>query len=103
APHPAADGGKATPPDPEDPGPLPHAFFSTVHVDDGASLAPLGDGDLWPNCWGDDDVLYAAGGDSFAFGPGVLVNDIFVARIDGTPTGSVPMRGTTLSTSDEIS
>lgn len=98
---PEADGGKAPAEEPEMP--LPHDFFSTVFVEDGASAAPLGDGDLWPTCWSDDDVLYAAGGDGFGFGPGMLVNDVFVARIDGTPDGSAPMRGTTLSTSAEVS
>ncbi|MGP3918084.1 hypothetical protein [Nonomuraea sp. 10N515B] len=49
--------------------PPPSTFFSTVQVGSAASVgAPaVGDnrnhGDLWPNCWSDDDNVYTAYGD----------------------------------------
>ncbi|MEV5551197.1 FG-GAP-like repeat-containing protein [Streptomyces sp. NPDC052309] len=70
-------------------------FFSTVAVDPAATVgAPAaGDnqnhGDLWPNCWADDDNVYTAYGDGVGFnGP---YSDIGVAKISGMPgalTGS---------------
>ncbi|MFC8391697.1 FG-GAP-like repeat-containing protein [Streptomyces sp. NPDC057238] len=70
-------------------------FFSTVAVDPAATVgAPAaGDnrdhGDLWPNCWSDDDNVYAAYGDGTGFGSDF--SDIGVAKISGMPgtlTGS---------------
>ncbi|MGC0379228.1 hypothetical protein [Streptomyces sp. SAI-229] len=70
-------------------------FFATVAVDPAATVgAPAaGDnrehGDPWPNCWSDDDNVYAAYGDGTGFGAGF--SDIGVARISGMPgalTGS---------------
>ncbi|GAA3850825.1 DUF4185 domain-containing protein [Streptomyces sedi] len=64
-------------------------FFSTVDIDPAATVgAPsVGDnvnhGDLWPNCWADDDHVYTAYGDGVGFGD--VYSDIGVARITGTP------------------
>ncbi|HZX07750.1 DUF4185 domain-containing protein, partial [Kribbella sp.] len=78
-------------------------FFSTVGVDAGATVgAPaIGDdashGDLWPNCWSDDDNVYAAYGDGIGFGS--TASDIGVTRISGTP-GS--LSGTQLAQGDQL-
>ena len=78
-------------------------FFSTVHVDEGATVgAPaVGDnrehGDLWPSCWSDDDNVYSAYGDGVGFGS--TWNDIGVARISGTPGN---LAGTQLAAGDAV-
>ncbi|MGZ0147092.1 hypothetical protein ACXJJ3_08465 [Kribbella sp. WER1] len=78
-------------------------FFSTVGVDAGATVgAPaIGDdrdhGDLWPNCWSDDDNVYAAYGDGVGFGSSA--SDIGVTRISGMP-GS--LSGTQLAQGDQL-
>ncbi|MGW5433767.1 FG-GAP-like repeat-containing protein [Streptomyces sp. NPDC004059] len=65
------------------------SFFSTVQVDSGATVgAPAvgdnaGHGDLWPNCWSDDDNVYGAYGDGIGFG--TTPSDVGTARISGTP------------------
>ncbi|SEN80586.1 hypothetical protein SAMN05216267_1010141 [Actinacidiphila rubida] len=78
-------------------------FFSTVQIDSGATVgAPaVGDngahGDLWPNCWSDDDNVYGAYGDGGGFGaPG---SDIGVARVAGMPGG---LQGTSLAQGDAV-
>src|SRR3954452_19020233 len=38
-------------------------FFSTVYIDEKTTLPVVGDGDLWPSCWGDDNAIYTANGD----------------------------------------
>ncbi|RVX41602.1 VCBS repeat protein [Nonomuraea polychroma] len=69
--------------------PPPSTFFSTVQVDSAATVgAPaVGDnrnhGDLWPNCWSDDDNVYTAYGDGIGFAN--TYSDIGVARISGMP------------------
>ncbi|WP_345962023.1 FG-GAP-like repeat-containing protein [Streptomyces sp. BRB040] len=79
--------------------PPPGDFFSTVAVDPAASVgAPAaGDnknhGDLWPNCWADDDSVYTAYGDGVGFGD--VYSDIGVAKVSGMPGG---LTGTQLST-----
>lgn len=66
-------------------------YFSTLKVKDYADVgAPtVGDGqnhgDLWPNCWADDDHIYAAYGDGIGFEDQDYYSDIGVARISGTP------------------
>jgi hypothetical protein len=81
----------------------PSTFFSTVRVDSGATVgAPaVGDnanhGDLWPNCWSDDDNVYAAYGDGIGFGS--TFSDIGVARISGLPGSLV---GTQLSSGGAV-
>lgn len=71
------------------------SFFATVAIDPAATVgAPsVGDnvnhGDLWPNCWADDDQVYTAYGDGVGFGD--TFSDIGVAKISGMPgnlTGS---------------
>ncbi|WP_159001387.1 hypothetical protein [Streptomyces sp. SBT349] len=78
---PTSDPTSAPPPD--------STFFSTVGIDPAATVgAPaVGDnvnhGDLWPNCWSDDDNVYTAYGDGVGFGGDY--SDIGVARISGMP------------------
>ncbi len=78
-------------------------FFSTVDIDPAATVgAPaVGDnanhGDLWPNCWGEDDHVYTAYGDGVGFGGSY--SDIGVARISGMP-GS--LQGTQLAQGDQV-
>jgi hypothetical protein len=63
-------------------------FFSTVHVDEATMTPVLGNGDLWPSCWGDDDALYTANGDGW--GMDVLNKnwaDIKVSRVTGDTPG----------------
>ncbi|MFI6346039.1 hypothetical protein [Streptomyces sp. NPDC050560] len=80
-------------------------FFSTVGIDPGATVgAPaVGDdrnhGDLWPNCWSDDDNVYGAYGDGIGFGGDGDFADIGVAQISGTP-GS--LTGTSLVSGDRV-
>ncbi|NIK60842.1 hypothetical protein [Kribbella shirazensis] len=78
-------------------------FFSTVGIDAGATVgAPaIGDdkdhGDLWPNCWSDDDHVYAAYGDGIGFGSSA--SDIGVTRISGLPGN---LTGTQLAQGDQL-
>ncbi|MGW1167944.1 hypothetical protein [Streptomyces sp. NPDC002550] len=78
-------------------------FFSTVQIDSGATVgAPaVGDnanhGDLWPNCWSDDDNVYGAYGDGVGFN--APFSDIGVARISGTPGN---LQGTSLAQGDAV-
>ncbi|MGH3730429.1 MAG: hypothetical protein ACRDTU_17000 [Micromonosporaceae bacterium] len=64
-------------------------FFATTRIDSGATVgAPaVGDnqnhGDLWPNCWSDDNHVYTAYGDGVGFAG--AYSDIGVARIEGAP------------------
>ncbi|HCA88462.1 MAG TPA: hypothetical protein DEQ61_25185, partial [Streptomyces sp.] len=80
--------------------PAPSSFFSTVAVDAAATVgAPaVGDnrnhGDLWPNCWADDDQVYTAYGDGVGFSE--PYSDIGVAKISGMPGN---LSGTQLATS----
>lgn len=99
---PAADSGAPDEPEGVPPPAASLPFFSTVWVEHAPSVPPLGDGDLWANCWSDDDALYVAAGDGTGFGLDALA-DIFVARIDGAPTSEDDMRGTTLSSGAAIS
>jgi hypothetical protein len=50
-------------------------------IADTGSAAAVADGDLWPNCWADDDNLYAANGDGSGFGS--EFSDVGVTRISG--------------------
>lgn len=74
--------------------------FSTVEIDDGTSLPQIGHGDLWPSCWGDDDLLYVSAGDGRGFG--FVTQDIIVGAIEGTP-GQPGYRGTQLSAASAVS
>jgi hypothetical protein len=80
---------------------LAHDFFSTVAVQNAASVAPVGNGDLWASCWSDDGALYTSSGDGKGFGTEPL--DLQVSRIDGMPGDQRPFSGTWLSGSDAIS
>ncbi|GHJ41747.1 hypothetical protein [Streptomyces sp. TS71-3] len=87
------------------PTPPESSFFSTVDIDSGATVgAPAaGDnrshGDLWPNCWSDDDNVYGAYGDGVGFGGDDNGSDIGVARISGTPGN---LTGTQLAKGDGV-
>jgi len=60
-------------------------FFSTVFIEHAGSFAATtSDGDLWPNCWGDDDATYSANGDGRGFSSEPF-KDVVVNRIEGTP------------------
>jgi hypothetical protein len=77
--------------------------FSTVDIGSHATVgAPsAGDnknhGDLWPNCWSNDDNVYTAYGDGIGFGNDM--SDIGVAKISGTP-GS--LNGEQLASGDAV-
>ncbi|MET7638437.1 hypothetical protein [Streptomyces sp. NPDC005438] len=79
------------------------SFFSTVNLDNGATVgAPAaGDnrnhGDLWPNCWADDDNVYTAYGDGLGFDDSF--HDIGVARISGQPG---QLKGEQLAEGDQV-
>lgn len=81
------------------------SFFSTVAIDNGATVgAPaIGDnrshGDLWPNCWSDDDNVYGAYGDGVGFGGDDNGSDIGVAQISGMPGN---LTGTQLAKGDQV-
>jgi hypothetical protein len=58
-------------------------FFSTAGTEQFSSVSTNSNGDLWANCWSNDDNVYAANGDGPGFGS---VNaDVVVNRISGTP------------------
>jgi ferredoxin len=59
----------------------------------------IGNGDLWPSCWSDDDNLYAAWGDGSGFG--TLFAEIGVARITGNPRAG-NMEGENLATDESV-
>jgi len=65
-------------------------FFSTVSIEDKTTFPVLGNGDLWPSCWGDDDALYAANGDGWGFEFGSHRRaDLIVNRVAGVSPGSL--------------
>jgi hypothetical protein len=79
-----------------------HDFFSTSSIDESDTLTLPSNGDLWVNCWSDDDDVYVANGDGKAFGQTAV--DIAVSRITGHPGDvSDPLTGVTLAASDQIS
>ncbi|WP_265444433.1 DUF4185 domain-containing protein [Flexivirga meconopsidis] len=69
-----------------------------LQVADAPTVRAGADGDLWPNCWGSDDQLYAAYGDGRGFG--FTASDIGVTRISGTPAKG--LRGVNLAQGDQI-
>lgn len=71
--------------------------FPEATVADAAQFYAFGDGDLWPNCWGADDRLYAAHGDGMGFGS--EFSDIGVNAITGDPGD---LRGETLAIGDAV-
>ncbi len=95
--------GSQRPDDGVDPGEMAHTgstFFATAFVEYAGTLAaPGSDGDLWANCWADDDHVYAANGDGRGFSDQPF-KDVVVNRITGTPeTG---LTGVKLAESDEV-
>ncbi len=97
------DPGGDSPVDAVEPGELPQEgsrFFTTAFVEYAGTLAaPGSDGDLWANCWADDDHVYAANGDGRGFSDQPF-KDVVVNRISGTPeTG---LTGVKLAESDQV-
>lgn len=75
-------------------------FFATAFVEHAGTMATFGsDGDLWPNCWADDDNVYAANGDGRGFSDEEF-KDVVVNRILGHPdTG---LFGARLAAADRV-
>jgi hypothetical protein len=65
--------------------PQQSTVFSTSAEEAYATYQMLGDGDLWPSCWANDDNVYAANGDGSAFTSNPSRFDIAVSRISGMP------------------
>jgi hypothetical protein len=68
-------------------------------VEDTSTVVTDSDGDLWPNCWSDDDALYAANGDGAGFG--LRSADVVVNRITGSPDDG-DLEGEQLSVGDDV-
>jgi hypothetical protein len=76
--------------------PSEHDVFSTVWVDDKDFVSLPSLGDLWVNCWSDDDAVYTTSGDGTGFG--ALLGDMVVSRVEGRPDDvHNPLQGTTLA------
>ncbi len=75
-------------------------FFATAQIGSYGSLATTSDGDLWPNCWSDDDAIYAANGDGKGFDLSAEFTDTVMNRIDGTPATGIT--GTRLAAGAEL-
>jgi hypothetical protein len=76
-------------------------FFASVRIDDKDSLSLPSLGDLWVNCWSDDDAVYTTSGDGI--GLGNALGDIVVSRVDGRPGDKEdPLRGTSLTAGDSV-
>jgi hypothetical protein len=92
------DGGATPNPDAAVP-PLVHDFFATAYVEESGTQNVPSDGDLWANCWSDDDAVYAANGDGKGFSD--QFGDIVVSRITGSPFDH-SLGGATLAHSEQI-
>lgn len=76
-------------------------FFSTVYVDEKTTIPVIGNGDLWPSCWGDDGALYAANGDGWGLDFARRAwADVWVNRIDGDLPG--PLSGMPLARAEQV-
>ena len=68
---------------------LQSTYFSTIGEEAYSTYQLLGDGDLWPSCWADDDNVYTANGDGVAFtgAPPINANraDMVMSVLSGTP------------------
>ena len=95
---PQIDAGVISNPDAAVP-PVVHDFFATAYVEESDTLNVPSDGDLWANCWSDDDAVYAANGDGKGFSQ--QFGDIVVSRITGSPFDH-SLAGTTLAHGDQI-
>ncbi len=75
-------------------------FFGTVFIEHAGSFAATtSDGDLWANCWADDNAVYATNGDGRGFSSEPF-KDIVVNRIDGTPETGIT--GEKLAEADQV-
>lgn len=92
--------GPATPP-PAGPFPdaLPGAAFQ-ARVEDSVTALSFSDGDLWPNCWSDDDAVYTANGDGTGFG--IEFFDVAMNRVTGSPDDPSGVEGEVLVGGDEL-
>ena len=92
--------GPATPP-PDGPFPdaLPGAAFQ-ARVEDSVTALSFSDGDLWPNCWSDDDAVYTANGDGTGFG--IEFFDVAMNRVTGSPDDPSGVEGEVLVGGDEL-
>jgi Domain of unknown function (DUF4185) len=76
-------------------------FFSTVYIDEKTTLPVLGDGDLWPSCWGHDNALYTAAGDGWGMDFDTRTwADLTVSRINGDAPGV--LTGVPLARGDQV-
>lgn len=91
--------GSSTAPTGEFPDALPGATLQ-ARIADKVTAVGISDGDLWPNCWSDDDALYAANGDGAGFGN--EFSDIVVNRVDGSPTDPDGLEGEALALGDAV-
>jgi hypothetical protein len=78
---------------------LEHDFFATAYVEESDTYNVPSDGDLWANCWSDDDALYVANGDGKGFSN--TFGDIVVSRITGSAFDR-SLAGTTLASGDQV-
>ena len=100
----ALAGCTAPPPQPAGPSAIvdSNEFFADAAVAESIETIAGGDGDLWPNCWADDDNVYAAYGDGRGFGGDFA--DIGVAVITGEPgtPETSTLAGENLALGDEV-
>ncbi|SDS67762.1 DUF4185 domain-containing protein [Microlunatus soli] len=75
-------------------------FVGTAQIEPKESVSTDSDGDLWANCWADNDHLYAANGDGKGFSTDGEFADIAVSEISGGPSD---LSGRTVSRGDKIS
>ncbi len=66
-------------------GAAPGGALAGATEEDYSTYQMVGDGDLWPTCWADDDNLYTANGDGAGFSGSAVRPDIVVSRISGLP------------------
>jgi hypothetical protein len=80
---------------------ITHPFFSSVSVDDKDSVVLSALGDLWVNCWSDDDAVYTTCGDGTGFG--ATIGEMVVSRVEGRPGDSRdPLRGTLVASGSSV-
>jgi hypothetical protein len=76
-------------------------FFASVSVADKDDVVLPALGDLWVNCWSDDDAVYTVSGDGTAFG--LQAAEMVVSRVLGRPGDARdPLRGTSIAWGDAI-
>lgn len=75
-------------------------FVGTAQIEAKESVSTDSDGDLWANCWADNNKLYAANGDGKGFSTDGEFSDIAVNEITGKPpklSGKTVARGAEVS------